>query len=96
VLPLDEAELYLAGVGLLDQPGAVLYFGASTLRPGPFYLLGLNPGGDGGATLRDSLRGSRAGHNCYLDECWAPGGRSQAKGEATLQHLARSMPAQSA
>jgi hypothetical protein len=92
---LDEAERYLADAGLLDRPGAVFYSGAETLKPGPAYLIGLNPGGGEGATLRQSLGGSRAGHNCYLDECWAPGGYVQPKGEATLQrrvrHLARMM-----
>ncbi len=31
---------------ILDVSGQVLYSGASTLRPGDVYLLGLNPGGD--------------------------------------------------
>ena len=82
---LNIAETYLDAAGLLDQPGAVLYSGESTLDPGPVYLLGLNPGGSEGATLRDSIRNSRAEHNCYLDEQWAPGGRLQPKGQSTLQ-----------
>lgn len=50
-----------------------------------FYLLGLNPGGAGDATLRDSIMMSCAQHNAYLDEQWAPGGHLQPKGQATLQ-----------
>ena len=82
---LDRAEAYLTEVGLIDQSGAVLYAGASTLRPGPVYLLGLNPGGTEGPSLRDSIAASRREHNAYLDEEWAPGGHWQPKGQATLQ-----------
>lgn len=65
--------------------GAVLYSGIEALKPGPLYMLGLNPGGSEGATLKDSLESSRAGVNAYLDEVWSPGGRPQPKGQATLQ-----------
>ncbi len=82
---LDQAEQYLATSGLLDRPGAVLYSSADTLRPGPVYLIGLNPGGAGGATLRDSIAASRRGNNAYLDEKWAPGGHVQPRGQSTLQ-----------
>ena len=82
---LKKAEAILAETGMLDQPGAVLYSGASTLRMSPAYLLGLNPGGSGGATLRDSIMASRREHNCYLDEQWSPGGRLQPMGQAVLQ-----------
>jgi hypothetical protein len=44
---------------ILDVSGQVLYSGASTLRPGEVYLLGLNPGGDPNnprlLTIRQSL-----------------------------------------
>lgn len=83
--PLSRAEAYLEKAGLIDSPGAVLYSAAETLRPGPVYLLGLNPGGAEGSTLRDSIMRSRAQHNAYLDEEWAPGGHMQPKGQATLQ-----------
>lgn len=82
---LAEAEAYLNQVGILDSPGAVLYSAAATLKPGPVYLLGLNPGGAERSTLADSLANSRKGHNSYLDEQWAPAGRLQPKGKATLQ-----------
>lgn len=70
---------------MLESPGAVLYSSAATLEKGQIYLLGLNPGGDGGSTLQDSINASRANHNAYLDEQWSPGGHLQPKGQATLQ-----------
>ena len=82
---LDSAEEYLAKAGMLGLSGGVLYSGVETLRPGPIYLLGLNPGGSEGASLKVSLDRSRQGINCYLDEEWEPGGRVQPKGKAILQ-----------
>jgi hypothetical protein len=82
---LDRAEAYLGEIGMLGSHGGVLYSGFESLRPGPVYLLGLNPGGSGGATLKDSLDNSRRGHNAYLDEEWCPGGTWRAKGQAILQ-----------
>jgi hypothetical protein len=44
---------------ILDQSGEVLYSGSQTLRRGPVYLLGLNPGGnpnDHKETVRDRLK----------------------------------------
>jgi hypothetical protein len=43
---------------ILDRSGEFLYSGVQTLRPGPIYLLGLNPGGDPKRhpdTVRDRL-----------------------------------------
>lgn len=92
---LDQAEAYLRSRDMLDLPGAVLYSGEETLGPGPVYVLGLNPGGSEGATLRDSIANSRRQHNAYLDESWAPGGRPQPIGQSTLQrrvqHLCKLM-----
>ncbi len=82
---LDRAEEYLRQAGILDSPGKVLYAGASTLRPGPVYLLGLNPGGAEKVTIRESMDSARAEINAYLDEEWTPGGRLQPKGQAPLQ-----------
>ena len=82
---LSKAEDYLEKAGMLNMPGAVLYSGIEALKSAPLYLLGLNPGGNEGATLKDSLERSRAGVNAYLDEVWSPGGRPQPKGQATLQ-----------
>ncbi|UVO52128.1 hypothetical protein M0208_17015 [Sphingomonas sp. SUN019] len=82
---LDAAEAYLTDSGLIDRSGAVLYSADVTLVAGPVYLLGLNPGGAAGATLAESIAGSRAAKNAYLDEEWVPGGRRYRKGEAPLQ-----------
>ena len=82
---LKRAEVYLTTAGLIDESGAVLYSGVSALRPGPVYLLGLNPGGSEGASLRISIAASMREHNAYLDEQWAPGGHLQPVGQATLQ-----------
>lgn len=88
---LTQAEQYLDGVGLIDRPGAVLYSSQETLKPGPVYLLGLNPGGSEGATLRDSIEASRRGNNAYLDEEWAPGGHVQPRGQSTLQRRVQAL-----
>lgn len=40
---------------LLDESGAALYSGARTLRDGDLYVLGFNPGGAEGPTVRESL-----------------------------------------
>lgn len=82
---MSQVELYLEQVGLIDSPGAVLYSGTQTLKQGPVYLMGLNPGGNENSTLRDSIAASRRQHNAYLDERWAPRGQLQPKGQSTLQ-----------
>lgn len=89
--PLSEAERLLDDAGLLHSSGSVLYSSSHTLRPGPVYVLGLNPGGAEGATLLDSLKGSRAGHNAYLDEQWITKGRLQPIGQATLQRRVQNL-----
>lgn len=67
---------------VLNASGRFLYSDASTLRPGRFYLLGYNPGGDPGkiaTPLREEINawGAKA-TNAYLDEVWRhspePGG----------------------
>ncbi len=77
---------------LLDVSGQVLYSGASTLRKGEVYLLGLNPGGDPNnpalMTIRQSLDGLvsddltasgvlKSEWNSYVHATW--------KGRDTLQ-----------
>lgn len=67
---------------LQDRSGQVLMSGASTLRPGRIYLLGLNPGGDPdnhalmtiGQSLDDLVSRTRAERNSYLVE-WPGGAR---------------------
>ena len=72
--------------GQLDQSGAFLYSSHDTIRPGEVYLLGLNPGGQGGPSLKERLDTllSRE-ENAYLDEAWDNGGGSYKPGEAPLQ-----------
>jgi len=88
---LTQAETYLRQAGLLHLPGAVLYSSVETLKSSPVYLLGLNPGGAEGATLQDSIDGSRRGNNAYLDEQWAPGGHVQPRGQSTLQRRVQAL-----
>lgn len=67
------AEASLAQV--LDRSGNILYSGVETLRPGPVYLLGLNPGGDPRRLLWQTLRRvlkelPSKTRNEYLDVSW--------------------------
>lgn len=59
------------------QPGAVLYSGLTALRPGRFYMLGMNPGGGGGSAICDTLC-AEDGANHNIDEDWGdePGART--------------------
>ena len=57
---------------IATQSGTVLYNGWSTLRPGPLYVMGLNPGGDpiGHQSILESLNSVAEDHCAYKDECW--------------------------
>lgn len=68
---------------VLDKTGTILYSSHETLRPGSIYLMGLNPGGDGGPSLRENIaKMLTRTENAYLDEAW---GDYDKKGEAPLQ-----------
>ena len=58
-----------------DRSGAVLYSGLASVRPGPVYLMGINPGGEEGTPDLKAAIASRLaapfGTNSYADECWA-------------------------
>jgi len=82
---IDKVERYLEDSDMLDAPGAVLYSSAATVRPSSVYLMGLNPGGEGGSSLRDNLASARAGKNAYLDEAWENRRGRYAPGMAPLQ-----------
>lgn len=83
--PIDRIERYLDGADMLDSPGAVLYSSSETVKPGPVYLMGLNPGGEGEWSLRDNLLSARQGKNAYLDEEWENRRGRYALGMAPLQ-----------
>lgn len=86
------------GEGLADKSGSVLYSGIDTLRPGPFYLMGLNPGGapaEGTSSIASSIHERRA-WSAYTQDCWvagctdpAPCGHIGKDGRVEHSHLAR-------
>lgn len=60
---------------LAEVSGSVLGVSASALRPGRFYIMGLNPGGDPtthGETILQSLRGPDhpLGWSAHSHDCW--------------------------
>ena len=61
--------------GLARLSGSILYSGIDTLRPGRFYLMGLNPGGtprDGDSKIGDPIYDSER-WSAYTQSCWVPG-----------------------
>jgi hypothetical protein len=61
--------------GYRSEPGTLLYSGLDTLRPGDFYLMGLNPGGkpkEAPTPIIDTLS-DRAGWSAYTMDCWNDG-----------------------
>ena len=72
---------------IIDEPGAVIYSGDETLRPGKYLFFGLNPGGtkDEDETIRQHFTLRASNHNEYVDGVWSPGGYSREKGMAPLQ-----------
>ena len=87
---LEKAELpdiaRRALGGICDRSGAILYSSHTTLKPGDVYLLGFNPGGEGGSPLRECINGMlHSDVNAYLDESWENRNGVWAPGEAPLQ-----------
>lgn len=71
---------------ILDESGAILYSAWKTLCPGRYYILGLNPGGDTGATIRECLNElNNYTGNAYLDEDWSSEKRNYGIGGHPLQ-----------
>ena len=76
---------------ILDRSGYVLYSDAASLRKGPVYLLGHNPGGSPEDQSANTIRASLDALptktiNNYLDEAWQmASGRSFSRGQAPLQ-----------
>src|SRR2546422_10272660 len=87
---MTDLNAFIAGAfrdlaSILDCSGSILYSAASTLRAGPIYLLGLNPGGDPKKhrTVRHALESLPSKvKNAYLDEVWE---RHEHPGQAPLQ-----------
>lgn len=68
--------------------GTILYSASETLKPGDYYFLGLNPGGDQGtgAILADAPKEVlKRTENAYLDENWVNKREDSEKGKALLQ-----------
>lgn len=57
---------------LRERPGAVMYCGTDALRPGLFYLMGLNPGGHPEKVSRPIIPSipHRVSFSEYTHECW--------------------------
>ena len=71
---------------ILDAPGGILYSSYDTLVRGDFYLMGVNPGGSGGTSIKEDLFNlPQKTSNEYLDECWENKGGRYKKGDAPLQ-----------
>jgi len=71
-----EIKNHLRKAGILHRPGRVFYSSYHTIREGPFYILGFNPGGSSeheNNTIEKDLE-DRNKHNptynAYLDETW--------------------------
>lgn len=67
-------DKHLGQRGLGEKSGSVLYSGIDTLRPGPFYLMGLNPGGaptEGTSSIATSIDEHRV-WSAYTRDCWVP------------------------
>lgn len=78
---------------IAGMPGSILYSSHTTLTPGMFYLLGLNPGDDTGPTISECIEGtfkSKDNRNSYFDDDWSTSRRSYCVGGHPLQkHLVK-------
>lgn len=71
---------------VLHKSGSILYSSHETLKPGVVYLMGFNPGGTGGHSIKrsiDSMLTNTA--NSYLDESWKNRSGVWECGQAPLQ-----------
>ncbi len=90
------------GLDRADEPkpwsvesGAVLFSDISTIKPGRFYLMGMNPGGDGdhileGENIINNLC-APDGTNAYADQCWECGA-TPLQGEGRLACRGSGLP----
>jgi len=82
----QRAEESLAEI--MNKSGTLLYSACTTLQPGKYYFLGLNPGGADEEThsIRKSLDNlSALMDNAYLDQDWGSSSRSYGTGLHPLQ-----------
>ena len=91
VRPLDMAYLSLGHSGLLQRSGGVLNSAEASLRKGPIYFMGLNPGGESAdeeagnsLTIAESLALSRLGCNGF-DQDWSTDRKTYAPGRSLMQ-----------
>lgn len=99
---MDEVDakalvLKCLGAERAAAPGAVLYSGLDTVRPGPVYVMGLNPGGDPKVTTRSiaDCWPRRGRFSEYVHSCWVCEGPDvkcdhvDASGTVKAQHLVK-------
>ena len=83
---------HLHDAKIQDWCGKVLYSSINTLKKGPVYLLGYNPGGDPAKesmTLAEHVSQSPPDWNEYVDAEWMPRGIRCPAGQALLQRRVR-------
>ena len=83
---------HLHDAKIQDGCGKVLYSSINTLKKGPVYLLGYNPGGDPAKefmTLAEHVSQSPPDWNEYVDAEWMPRGIRCPAGQALLQRRVR-------
>lgn len=79
------------------ESGSVLYSSPETLKPGRFYFMAFNPGGEPTDNPKETIRAHteilKEGHNAFLNENWSSDKRKYACGQAphqkNVQALAR-------
>jgi uracil-DNA glycosylase len=75
---------------ILNETGEILYSASRTLCEGKYYFLGLNPGGSGGRSVRESLRNlAEDSSNAYVDQAWENRRGKFCPGEHPLQKNAK-------
>lgn len=71
------------------KSGSVLYSSPDTLKPGQFYFLAFNPGGeptnDPKETIKAQTENLKEGHNAFLHEDWSTDKRRYDRGKAPHQ-----------
>ncbi len=78
----------------MNKPGAIFYSGRSTLKQGPIYLMGLNPGGDPKGTINCDLTAwmnGKANFSGYCDEPWSTDKKKYEEGEAPHQQRVKKL-----